>query len=501
MPIFNRRAEGGDARRIQELEAQAAAMDRAQAICEFSMDGQILRANPNFLRVIGYGETELKGRSHASLVGPKESSSPEHREFWLKLNRGENTAGKFRFGSKSGQDCWFRAAYAPVLDPAGRAFKVVMFGTDVTQSIAEREHMEADRQQAQKEQGALIGTLAENLHKVAAGDLTAVIEAEFKGAYQEIKNDFNGAIRAMRDAMRGIAESSSSLRSGSGEIAHAADDLSHRTEQQAASLEETAAALDQITATVKRSADGAGQASKVASTARVSAERSGEVVRQAVDAMSQIEASSKQIGQIIGVIDEIAFQTNLLALNAGVEAARAGDAGRGFAVVAQEVRALAQRSADAAREIKTLISNSNDHVEAGVRLVGETGEALGDIVGKVAEIDSLINEIARSSGEQATGLNQVNSAVNQMDQVTQRNAAMVEQTNAAAANLLREAEDLGGLISRFNMGKKPTRRPEATTSASRPSRNPVGDAQARIKTYADGSPSRSSAPGQDWEEF
>ena len=250
-----------------------------------------------------------------------------------------------------------------------------------------------------------------------------------------------------------------------------------------------------------RRAEGAGQASKAASAARVDAERSGQVVQEAVEAMSQIESSSKQIGQIIGVIDEIAFQTNLLALNAGVEAARAGDAGRGFAVVAQEVRALAQRSADAAREIKTLISNSNDHVDQGVKLVGETGEALGDIVGKVAQIDSLINEIARSSNEQASGLNQVNAAVNQMDQVTQRNAAMVEQTNAAAATLRRDADDLGTMISRFTTGnERPTRRPEAVRDNAPPARNPVARAQARIKkAYADGTPSSHST--QEWEEF
>ena len=508
MAMFKRRAEGGDARRIRELEAQAAAMDRAQATCEFSIDGLVVRANDNFAKAVGFGAAELQGRSHGSLVVPEAAAGAEHRELWLKLSRGEIAQGRFRFQSRSGEPCWFRGSYAPVTDETGRPFKVVLFGVDVTLTVTEREVLAAERHQAQTEQSYLITTLAQNLHKVAEGDLTASIAADFNGDYRAIKDDFNAAVLAMRDALRGIAESSNSLRNGSSEIAHAADDLSQRTEQQAASLEQTAAALDQITATVKRSAEGAGQASKVASTARVSAEHSGEVVRQAVEAMSQIESSSKQIAQIIGVIDEIAFQTNLLALNAGVEAARAGDAGRGFAVVAQEVRALAQRSADAAREIKTLISNSNDHVEQGVRLVGETGQALGDIVGKVAEIDGLINEIARSSGEQATGLNQVNSAVNQMDQVTQRNAAMVEQTNAAAANLLQEAEGLGGMIARFNLGKKPARRadgsmpaprPEPASDRSRPGRNPVGAAQARIKSFADGRPN--ARPTQDWEEF
>ena len=499
MALFNRRADAGDARRIKELEAQLAAMDRAQAACDFSMDGRVLRANESLLRLLGCTAVELAGRSHRALVSPKEAAWSDAQAIWERLGRGEIVPGKFHLLGKDGRECWIRGAYTPVRDEAGRTVKATLFGVDVTASIAEREALETENHQAHEEQSALIRILADHLHKVADGDLTAVIDAQVSGAYKAIKDDFNAAILAIRDAMRGISAAGEQLRTGSGEIAHAADQLSQRTEQQAASLEETAAALDQITATVKRSAEGAGQASKAASAARIDAERSGEVVQQAVEAMSQIETSSKQIAQIIGVIDEIAFQTNLLALNAGVEAARAGDAGRGFAVVAQEVRALAQRSADAAREIKTLISNSNDHVDQGVKLVGETGEALGDIVGKVAQIDSLINEIARSSSEQATGLNQVNAAVNQMDQVTQRNAAMVEQTNAAAASLLREAEQLGASISRFRMGKKPVSGPGAATPASRPGRNPVAEAQARVKTFADGSPARGGTPS--WEEF
>ena len=502
MAFFNRRGERDAARRIRELEAQIAAMDRAQPACEFSMDGAVLRANDNLLKVLGYGPGELSGRAHASLLSPRDIGAAEQQELWRKLRGGECVTGRVVLKGKSGQDCWLRASYAPVRGENGQLTKVICFGTDITPSITEREALEIERRRAQQEQDDLIAVLAGNLRRVAEGDLTAVIVEDFKGAYLAIKNDFNAAIGAMREAMRSIAEAGASLRSGSGEIASAANDLSQRTEQQAASLEETAAALDQITATVKRSAEGAGQASKAASTARVDAERSGTIVRQAVEAMGQIEHSSQKIGQIIGVIDEIAFQTNLLALNAGVEAARAGDAGRGFAVVAQEVRALAQRSAEAAREIKTLISDSNDHVGHGVRLVGETGEALGDIVGKVAEIDGLINEIARSSGEQATGLNQVNAAVNQMDQVTQRNAAMVEQTNAAAANLLKEADELGGMISRFNMGgasDRPSASVRRAEHGDRPASNPVARAQARIKTFADGKPSSSST--QDWQEF
>jgi methyl-accepting chemotaxis protein len=204
---------------------------------------------------------------------------------------------------------------------------------------------------------------------------------------------------------------------------------------------------------VRKTAENSGQARSTASAARSEAELSGDVVRQTVAAMSGIETSSRQISNIIGVIDEIAFQTNLLALNAGVEAARAGDAGRGFAVVATEVRALAQRSADAAKEIKALISTSGQEVESGVKLVGETGRALDRIAEQVAKVNELVGEIAASAQEQATGLNQVNTAVNQMDQVTQQNAAMVEQSTAASHSLAGEAEALARLVGRFQIGE------------------------------------------------
>ena len=283
--------------------------------------------------------------------------------------------------------------------------------------------------------------------------------------------------------MTAIATSSGGIRSASDEIATASDDLSRRTEQQAASLEETAAALDQITATVRRGAEGAKQATTAASGAKGDAVRSGEVMTDAVNAMGEIEQSSSQITQIIGVIDEIAFQTNLLALNAGVEAARAGDAGRGFAVVAQEVRALAQRSAAAAKEIETLIANSSAQVQRGVRLVGDTGQALSAIVAKVTEIDALIAEIAQSSEEQATGLAQVNTAVNQMDQVTQQNAAMVEEATAASSSLKSEALELANLVGRFDIGDGAgyRARPELAKSGGHaPARNPVAKAMAQI---------------------
>ncbi len=319
---------------------------------------------------------------------------------------------------------------------------------------AERSRNESEKARKAEEDHVAISALATGLSALANGDLTYRITDTFSPEAQRLKDDFNATAQQLQDTMVTITGAIEGMRSGTGEISQAADDLSRRTEQQAASLEETAAALDEITATVKKTAEGAHQASQVTDQARVGAEKSGAVVREAVEAMAQIEKSSQQIGQIIGVIDEIAFQTNLLALNAGVEAARAGDAGKGFAVVASEVRALAQRSAEAAKEIKDLISTSTQQVDQGVDLVGQTGEALEKIVAQVGEITGLVTEIAASAREQSTGLGEVNTAVNQMDQVTQQNAAMVEQSTAASHHLAQEADELARLVSKFRLGNQ-----------------------------------------------
>ncbi|WP_369061611.1 methyl-accepting chemotaxis protein [Caulobacter sp. 73W] len=318
-------------------------------------------------------------------------------------------------------------------------------------SETERAAREADKARQAKEDAVAVESLGQALSRLADGDLTHRITAEFAPRSQSLKDDFNRAMNELMGAMRAINISTSSVRSSSDEIAHASTDLSRRTEQQAAALEETAAALDQITATVRRTAEGAKTASGSVADARADADRSAKVVDQAVGAMGQIETSSREISLIIGVIDEIAFQTNLLALNAGVEAARAGEAGKGFAVVASEVRALAQRSAEAAKEIKALITASEQQVSAGVDLVGQTGAALRRIVDQVVSIDERIREIAASAQEQATGLHQVNSAINQMDQVVQQNAAMVEEATAATQSLRGETGTLGDLVDRFKI--------------------------------------------------
>jgi methyl-accepting chemotaxis protein len=325
------------------------------------------------------------------------------------------------------------------------------------QAEDERQANESGRAAAAREQSGVVDNLGEALEHLAQGDLTYRLNQTFPASYRKLQNDFNAAMSRLQETMTVINGAVQGIRSGSGEISHAADDLSRRTEQQAAGLEETAAALDEIVATVRRTAQGTNEADRTVQAARRDAETGGEVVERAIQAMTQIEESSQQVSQIIGVIDEIAFQTNLLALNAGVEAARAGDAGRGFAVVAQEVRALAQRSAEAAREIKTLISTSSQQVGQGVELVGQTGEALKRITAGVVAINRTVAEIAASAQEQATGLQQINTAVNQMDQATQQNAAMVEQSTAASHSLSNEASELQRLVGRFRIEGAPAR--------------------------------------------
>jgi len=328
----------------------------------------------------------------------------------------------------------------------------------IAEAEAETERRAAAALQAQaaERQQLVVDSLADGLASLADGDLVFRLNQSFAAEYEKLRNDFNSAMDKLAATMTAISANTQGVRAGAGEITQASDDLSRRTEQQAASLEQTAAALDEITTTVRKTANSASEARNVANNARGDAESSSKVVTETVSAMHAIESSSGKITSIIGVIDEIAFQTNLLALNAGIEAARAGDAGRGFAVVATEVRALAQRSAEAAKEIKGLISASSEQVISGVKLVGETGKALTRIVEHVSQLNHLVGEIAASAQEQASGLAEVNIAVNQMDQATQQNAAMVEQSTAASHSLVGEAQALAELVGQFRMADSKT---------------------------------------------
>ncbi|GAB0112673.1 hypothetical protein AcidC75_01980 [Acidisoma sp. C75] len=424
-----------------ELTEMMNAINRSRAMIEFNSDGTILNANENFLKEMGYRLEEIKGQHHRIFMDPAEAASAEYQAFWKKLHSGEPIVGDFRRRRKDGRTIWLQGIYNPIFDRAGKIQKYVKFATDIT-----------PRMEAMRRFGATLTALA-------SGSLLGMGDEPLTPELDPLRIDLNRAIVALRDTMESVKLSASTVQAASSEIRTSSDDLSQRTERQAASLEETAAALDEITATVRKTSESAGHARDVVSGTKVDAAKSGDVVREAVRSMDAIEGSSKKIAQIITVIDEIAFQTNLLALNAGVEAARAGDAGRGFAVVAQEVRALAQRSADAAKEIKGLIADSTQQVASGVNLVRETGRTLERIISQVGEIDSVVTDISASAHEQSSALGEVNSAINQMDRATQENAAMVEQATAAAHSLAQEAMELIRRMEAFDTGSHARARP------------------------------------------
>ena len=467
----------GDAR-LAELDRKFKAISRSQAVIEFRLDGTVVEANDNFCKAMGYAPSEIVGRKHSMFVDPQYAASEEYAAFWRALNRGEFSAQKFRRLGKGGREVWIQASYNPILDQAGRPTGVIKIATDITVAEQERLAAEARRHALETEQERVVRAVATALDRLSKGDLTTQIDARFEGGYAEIRDNFNGAVASLGTTLSAIADAIAGLLGGSEEIMVAVGNMARRTEQQAATLEETAAALDQVTATVRSTASGAAEASEAAGGAKKEAERSGTIVREAVQAMHGIEEESRKVTEILSVIDEIAFQTNLLALNAGVEAARAGDAGRGFAVVAQEVRALAQRSAEAAREIKGLIASSRSQVEMGVRSVGATGEALTQLGALAVQIDRVVSDVARSAQEQSTGLGQVNTAVNDMDKVTQQNAAMVEQTTAAAAQLQSRAAELDNAIGQFNLGRA------AASAPSRGQSGAVHQAQRRAAAFA-----------------
>ncbi len=387
------------AQKIQaaDFEGQIAAINKAQAVIEFKLDGTILTANDNFLKVLGYTLDEVKGKHHSMFVEPSYRSSDEYRRFWEKLGRGEFDANRYKRIGKGGREAWIQATYNPIKDADGRPYKVVKFALDVTQQVLQEQQLVA-------------------------------LVAEVQKAAAEIQ-------------------------AGADEISKGNTNLSQRTEQQAASLEETASSMEEMTSTVKQTADNASQADKLAAATREQAEKGGTVVSSAVQAMSAINAASRKIADIIGVIDEIAFQTNLLALNAAVEAARAGEQGRGFAVVASEVRNLAGRSATAAKEIKVLIQDSVGKVGEGSKLVGQSGETLEEIIAAVKKLSAIVTEIAAASREQATGIEQVNKAVMQMDEATQQNAALVEQAAAASQAIAEQTQSLSNMVARHHVGE------------------------------------------------
>jgi methyl-accepting chemotaxis protein len=369
------------------------------------------------------------------------------------------------------------------------------------QEISRREQAEREERARQEAEAArmvarVVASLGQGLEKLARGDLTYRVTDEFTADYEKVRNDFNSAIAQLQETVRNIATSSTEISNAAAEISTSTTDLSQRTEEQAASLEQTSASMEEIAATVKKNAENAQHANQLTQGAQAVAARGSEVVTQAISAMAAIEESSRQISDIISVIDEIARQTNLLALNAAVEAARAGEAGRGFAVVATEVRSLAQRSSQAAKDITDLITNSSGQVQDGVDLVNRAGQSLKEILDSVREVAAIVADIAHASTEQASGIDQINKALNQMDEVTQQNSALVEENAATAKTLEDQQNAMNEQVGFFRVGDIA---PAANTATGAPRAvlRPAVRARSTHRTVG----ATALAAKEEWEEF
>lgn len=483
------------------------AIDASQARVEFNPGGKLLDANETILELLGYGEAE--SLSFADVFVSDMNGEMTAQKLHSCAFEGETMFGQYKLRASSGDDVIIEGSFAPIRHLDGSIEACLFLGTDVTETHEARQQAEDAQREIADRQKSVVEALGVALQELSEGGLDTDIEVEFPVEYEALRNNFNAAVGALRTTVGAVVVNAETIRSETTEITSAADDLSKRTEKQAATLEETAAALDELTSSVRSAAEGADEASKQSEEAQQNAEEGGDVARQAVEAMDGIKQSSQEISKITSVIDDIAFQTNLLALNAGVEAARAGEAGRGFAVVATEVRALAQRSSDAAREINTLISASGEQVKDGVELVDRTGLALSSIVTSVSEISRRVSDIAGSAREQASGLAEINSAVNELDHVTQQNAAMFEETTAASHALNAEADALASVVSQFRLGDTvatgPSPRKTAPTLPAALDQAPV---EAKVQTSGQGRPAVQGnlavdlAPSEDgWEEF
>ena len=422
-------------------QGQLEAISKAQAVLELALDGTVIGANPNFLNAFGYSLEDVRGRHHSMFVDATVRDSAEYRALWSKLTRGEYDAGQYKCVARDGREVWIQASFNPILDAAGKPFKIVEYATDVTQQLSFSEQLRA----AVNETRGVVSA-------AAGGDLGRRILLTGKsGDIAELSRGVNELIEVMMQLIQQIKETAGEVQLAAEEISTGNGNLSARTASQASSLEETASSMEEMADTVRQTAENAASANQLAIEACAQAEKGGAVVGAAVAAMNGINHSSSKIADIIGVIDEIAFQTNLLALNAAVEAARAGEQGRGFAVVASEVRSLAGRSATAAKEIKALIQDSVARVSEGSRLVDESGRTLEGIVGAVKKVTTIVAEIASASREQSAGIEQVNRAVMQMDEGTQQNAALVEEAAASSESILERVQGLNAMIARYKV--------------------------------------------------
>ncbi|MBY6157331.1 methyl-accepting chemotaxis protein [Pseudooceanicola nitratireducens] len=436
-----------DVTELRGDQAVLKAIHEHQSKAEFDLSGRLGSCNARFREACQFADPSVaSGQIDRDLVhfdGDKDLPVLDT------VTKGDPVTGLFRHLPT---DAIFEGGVFPIKDRSNATSAMLFIGKDISESHRQMAQAEAYRKQMAEVQTRVVETLSIGMKAISAGDLTHRLTQDLGSDYEQLRSDFNSSTETLSQAIASVFDETSAMRQETAEIVKAADEMARRTEMQASTLQQTASSLDELTQSVASTSDGTQRANALVSNARSSAQDSGEIVQAAEQAMSAISESSKEVVEVISLIEDIAFQTNLLALNAGVEAARAGEAGRGFAVVATEVRALAQRCSDAASEISDLISRSGQHVSHGVELVGKTGAALKGIVESIAEVASHIDEIARAGEEQSKGLGQINQAVNDIDHNTQQNAAMFEETTAAAHALAHRVEALVGTVGQFNIG-------------------------------------------------
>lgn len=436
-----------DRTRQAEFEGKVRAMDIAQAVIEFNLDGTVITANDNFLKTLGYSLDEIRGKHHRMFCEQDYVASNEYRDFWAKLNRGEFDAGRYKRLGRGGREIWIQATYNPILDANGRPYKVVKFATDITQQV----ELEASVKRRAEDDQRKVALLLDTVNRAAAGDLTGAIAVNGTDPIDQLAD----GIRHMMDDLRGVigkvVNSAGEFSGASRDIADRANTVATGAQALGATVEEMNASIEELTASINSIADNTKGADQLAKSTQHEAETGSRAIARSIEAMDLINKSSEDISEIVKVIGEIAGQTNLLAFNAAIEAARAGEHGLGFSVVADEVRKLAERSSQATKEISKLINESTKRVSQGSDVSRQAGEAFEKIVSGVSRTTQAISEISCAAEEQLVAAREVSLAIQHVAEETEKSAGACETIAQATTGLNQGAEELDHTVSRFKV--------------------------------------------------